>query len=236
MILALETGGGLASVALLEGLEVVAERAFRHHMSLSRDLMPAIDALLAQADVGCDAIEAVAVGLGPGSYTGLRIGVVTAKALSWASGRPVLGISSLAALVAPHLAPPETLLCAVLEARSGEFFTALFQRRDGDLQVRAEPTVLRAEELAERLSAYPGPVLLAGHAARCTRAFGQSPLASALAFSEFNEEPQARWVGRLADGRLRAGEGDDPLSLAPVYVRPPAPTLKRESQGMKDDG
>ena len=108
MILALETGGDLASMALLAGLDLAAERAFRHRMSLSRDLMPAVDELLAQAGVAWDEIEAVAVGLGPGSYTGLRIGVVTAKGLAWASGRPVLGISSLAALVAPHLAPPDT--------------------------------------------------------------------------------------------------------------------------------
>src|SRR5205809_901749 len=83
-----------------------AESAFRHRMSLSRDLMPRVETVIVQAGAGWEAIEAVAVGLGPGSYTGLRIGVVTAKALSWASGRPVLGISSLAALVAPQLAPP----------------------------------------------------------------------------------------------------------------------------------
>src|SRR5688572_21669057 len=105
MILAMETGGDLASLALLDGVEVVAERAFRHRMSLSRDLMPALDELRARAGAGWDDVQAVAVGLGPGSYTGLRIGVVTAKALAWASNRPLLGISSLAALVAPCLAP-----------------------------------------------------------------------------------------------------------------------------------
>jgi tRNA A37 threonylcarbamoyladenosine modification protein TsaB len=115
----------------------------------------------------------------------------------------------------------------VLEARPGEFFTALYQRCGSDLQVRAEPTVLRAEELAQRLSAYPGPVLVAGHAARCARAWEPSPVATALAASEFDEEPQARWVGRLAARRLRAGERDDPLALAPLYGRAPAPTLKR---------
>jgi tRNA threonylcarbamoyladenosine biosynthesis protein TsaB len=265
MILALETGGDLASVALLDGLDVVAERAFRHRMSLSRDLMPAIEALLAEARVVWADVEAVAVGLGPGSYTGLRIGVVTAKALAWASDRPVLGISSLAALVAPDLAPPEALLCAVLEARAGEFFTALYQRREGELQLRAEATLLRAEELAQRLSVYPGPVLVAGHTARFAQALGQatgdrrqatgeatgggsggarggdsrtaefeepelSPVAcrlsSAMAFTDFDEEPQARWVGRLAVRRLRAGERDDPVALAPLYGRAPAPTIR----------
>jgi tRNA threonylcarbamoyladenosine biosynthesis protein TsaB len=242
MILALETGGNLASVALLEGLDVAAERVFRHRMSLSRELMPAVETLLAEAGVAWGDVEAAAVGLGPGSYTGLRIGVVTAKALSWASGRPVLGISSLAALVAPHLAPPDALLCAVLEARAGEFFAALYQRRDGELQLRAEATVLRAEELAQRLSAYPGPVLAAGHTARFARALrargqeidtaGSSPLTPdpwPLAFTDFDEEPQARWVGRLAAARLRSGERDDPVALAPLYVRPPAPTIRREA-------
>lgn len=229
MILALETGGDLASLALLDGMDLVAERAFRHRMTLSRDLMPAVDELLAGAAVEWAQVDAVAVGLGPGSFTGLRIGVVTAKALAWAAGRPVLGISSLAALVAPHLAPPETLLCAVLEARAGEFFTALYQRRAGELQVRAEPTVLPAQELAERLAAYPGPVLIAGHGARWAGSLPSfSPGPWLLAWTGFDEEPQARWIGRLADGRLRAGERDDPAVLAPLYVRPPAPELKRQ--------
>jgi tRNA threonylcarbamoyladenosine biosynthesis protein TsaB len=227
MILAMETGGDLASVALLDGLDVVAECAFRHRMSLSRDLLPAIDALLGRAQSGWEDVEAVAVGLGPGSFTGLRIGVVTAKSLAWAADRPVLGISSLAALAAPHPVSPETLLCAVLEARAGEFFTALYQRRDEELQVRAEPTVLSAEELAARLGSYPGPVLVAGHAARfAASTLAEEGAATRLALPGLDEEPQARWIGRLANGRLRAGERDHPASLAPLYVRPPSPTLK----------
>src|SRR5260370_36616798 len=98
-------------------------------MSLSRGLMPAIEALLAEARVVWDDVEAVAAGLGPGSYTGLRIGVVTAKALAWASDRPGLGISSPAPLVAPHLAPPATLRCGVLGARAGGIFTGLCPAR-----------------------------------------------------------------------------------------------------------
>jgi tRNA threonylcarbamoyladenosine biosynthesis protein TsaB len=259
MILAMETGGELASLALLDGMDVVGERAFRHRMSLSKDLMPAADELLARAGAGWDDVEAVAVGLGPGSYTGLRIGVVTAKALAWASDRPILGISSLAALAAPHLAPPETLLCAVLEARAGEFFTALYQWRGSELQIRAEPTVLPAPELAERLAAYPGPVLVVGHSARFTQSMEretandraqtaegkgteEEPLSDAahpssliprsapLALTEFNEEPQARWIGRLAAARLRAGERDHPAALVPLYVRPPGVTIKPESK------
>src|SRR5436190_24364549 len=136
MILALETGGDLASVAVLDGLDVVAESAFRHRMSLSRDLLPTIDALLTRAQSGWEGIEAVAVGLGPGSFTGLRIGLVTAKSLAWAADRPVLGISSLAALVAPPPASPATFRSAVLEARPGEFLPAPSQGRDDELRAR----------------------------------------------------------------------------------------------------
>lgn len=260
MILALETGGDLASVALLDGADVVAERAFRHRMSLSSDLLPAIDRLLAAAEVQWAALEAVAVGLGPGSYTGLRIGLVTAKTLAWASDRPVLGISSLAALAAPYPAPADALLCAVLAARPGEFFTALYQRRGELLQIRAEATVLTTTELAGRLTSYPGPVVIAGHAARFLQATGDgrvpaervmatgategesiggdagsapvresaalSPDACRLSSLPIDEEPQARWIGRLAAQRLRAGERDHPAALVPLYVRPPSPTLK----------
>jgi tRNA threonylcarbamoyladenosine biosynthesis protein TsaB len=258
MILAMETGGDLASLALLDGVDVVAERAFRHRMSLSRDLLPAIDQLLAAAEVPWAAVEAVAVGLGPGSYTGLRIGLVTAKSLAWAADRPVVGISSLAALVAPYPAPVDALLCAVMQARTGEFFAALYQRRDETLQVRAEPTVLTTDELASRLVSYPGPVLLAGHVARFQEQAaaeaeseaagpesGPSALprpgslisgAPAVMTGTVDEEPQARWIGRLAVARLRAGERDHPAALAPAYVRAPSPTLKAEGKEQKAKG
>jgi tRNA threonylcarbamoyladenosine biosynthesis protein TsaB len=241
MILAMETGGELASLALLDDMEVVAEVAFRHRMQLSRNLLPEIEALLERVQVGWEAVEAVAVGLGPGSFTGLRIGVVTAKALAWASQRPVLGIASLSALVAPYEVSPETLLCAVLEARSGEFFTAAYQRRNGELLALTSPTVLTASELAGRLSDHPGPVLVAGHRARFARSIsrcdgssgegeaGVVPMLPSPVSMQIDEEPQARWVGRLAVERLRAGERDHPAALTPLYMRAPMPTLRHSS-------
>jgi tRNA threonylcarbamoyladenosine biosynthesis protein TsaB len=240
MILAMQTGGELASLAVLDGMDVAAEIAFRHHMQLSRDLLPEVDALLKRVPAGWEDVDAVAVALGPGSFTGARIGVVTAKSLAWASGRPVLGICSLAALAAPQHVPEETLLCAVLEARPGEFFTALYQRLDDELVTRSEPAVLAMSDLAARLGEYPGPVLVTGHRARFARSLGRGSstadedagvrkalgLPSAV---DFDEEPEARWVGRLAVARLRAGEVDHPARLAPLYVRAPMPTLKRPS-------
>jgi tRNA threonylcarbamoyladenosine biosynthesis protein TsaB len=223
-ILAIETTGPRADVAVVDGEGVVASTAFRHRMELSRLLMPRIDATLAMAGLTLAELDGIAVSLGPGSFTGIRIGVVTAKALAWAAGRPLAGVSTLESLAAAEVASPETLICAVAPARADELYAGLYQRSDGTLVTRAAPTVLTIDQLAARLAGYPGPVLLAGDAPeaaeRLLTSLGpraltrRSPAGPSAAAGAAGGRP------RLADG------GDDPLTLAPLYVRPSAAVAK----------
>jgi tRNA threonylcarbamoyladenosine biosynthesis protein TsaB len=235
-ILAIETTGPRAEVAVVDDAGVVASMAFQHRMELSRLLMPRIDATLEMAGMTLAELDGIAVSLGPGSFTGIRIGVVTAKALAWAAGRPLAGVPTLEALAAAEVASPETLICAVVPARADELYAALYQRAGGGAGVgrptraadavttRAAPTVLTIDQLAARLAGYPGPVLLAGDAPeaaeRLLSALGPRALARRPPAG-----PAAAWVAEMGRQRLAAG-GDDPATLAPLYVRPSAAVAK----------
>ena len=123
-------------------------------------LLVLVEDLLARADVGWDAVGRIAVGAGPGGFTGLRIGIATARALAQATGLPLVPVSSLAALAA-GVGPPAGAVAAVLDARRGEVFAAVY--RDGR-EVMA-PAALPPEALADRLLALDVPVRAVGDGA-----------------------------------------------------------------------
>jgi tRNA threonylcarbamoyladenosine biosynthesis protein TsaB len=212
----------------------LASETFEHRMDLAQWLMPRVDAVLDRAGIALGSLSGIAVSLGPGSYTGIRIGVVTAKALAYAAGLPLAGVPTLEALAAaaeasapvPAAAPAgaaDRLICAVIPARADEVYAALYQRSDGALITRAAVTVMRLEALTERLGRYPGSVLLAGDApemaARLAAALGPR-----LRAPEGPPGLLAPWVAALGRRRL-AGGGDDPATLAPLYVRAPTISL-----------
>lgn len=227
-ILTLETTGPIAEIAVVSSEAAPAVETFAHRMDLAQSLMPRLDALLAHAGVPLSSLDGIAVSLGPGSYTGIRIGVVTAKALAYAANIPLAGVPTLAALAeeadtAASNATRERLICALLPARADEYFVALYQRADGELRTRAAVTVMGREALAERLVRYPGSVLLAASSPDAA-----APLAAALgprAIVHVREEATlALAVAALGRRRLAEG-GDDPATLAPLYVRAPTVTL-----------
>lgn len=147
----IESATEVCSVALVEESGLRAERTLRAPMRALEWLLPAIDGMLRDAGLGPDAVEGVAVSVGPGSFTGLRIGIATAQA--WARGRglPACGVSTLEAMAAA--VPAGDAVAPILDARRGEVTAALFVRR-GDEWVRAvEDTTGPAEQIVARFRA-----------------------------------------------------------------------------------
>ena len=227
-LLALETSTMTASLAVQGGARAVA---FDHAVgSHSDDLLALIDRALGEAGLALADLDAVAVGAGPGSFTGLRIGMATAKGLCFAAGRPLWAVSSLAALAldAAHAAGAAAggaLLVPVLDARRGEVFAGFF-RAEGDRVIAlAEEQVVPAAALAARVAevrgaASLGATLLAGDALAVhgdALAAAGAPLAGARA------TPSASSVAHLAI----AGERVDALRAGtPVYIRPSEAEVK----------
>lgn len=219
-LLAIETATATGGVALLEGgrlVEEISDHVPRRHLEW---LAPAIRRILDHAGWTPASVAGVGVSVGPGSFTGLRIGIATAAAWARARGVPVVGVPTLAVLAAGVTA--SGLICPALDARRGEVAAGLF-RSDGGVPIRVtEDFVGSVEAALDRLP--PGePVVFAGDALNRYQEVILSRR-GALATLAPPEQwaPRAAMVGRLAWLRLSRGDGDDPYLLHPVYARPPA--------------
>ena len=210
MTVATDASGAAATVAPeVRVLSTASHVDARGHGAF---LAPAIAGCLAGAGLGVEALDGVAVGTGPGLYTGLRIGMATAAALAWARGIPVAGVGGLDAMVLAARREPALArvpLVAVLDARRGQWFhaTATAPRDTAIAVAPLTPAVGDAAAVAAALAA----------AGADARAVGEVPaeLAGALTAPL---RPDAADVVRLAVPVLRAG-GVDPAALAPVYLR-----------------
>src|SRR3990172_1266934 len=211
-VLALETATLAGGVALLDGARVVGQYLLDVRVTHSERLMVAVDRLLADAGWRPEDLEGLAVSVGPGSFTGLRIGLSTVKGLALALAIPVAAVPTLDAMAA--MLPWATLpVCPVLDARKGEVYAALYRwdgaamRRDGDY------LAIAPDALAARLGEPTG--LLGDRAA-----LGRSPHARAA--PPPCQAPSPAWVGWLGLERLGAGRAGAPGGPGPVLPRPPA--------------
>ena len=128
-ILGIDTSTPIGSVALIDGESLVAEHTLNIMKAHSSRLMPAIDTVLKWGDITADELDGCAVGIGPGSFTGIRIGIATIKSLCYALDKPIIGVSTLEA-IAYNLRWTEGLICPILDARRNESYGAIF--RGGD--------------------------------------------------------------------------------------------------------
>ena len=152
-MLGIETATVMGGVALVSGGgDLLGEITLRNHESHSERMLPALEWLLATLGLSLRDCEAVAVSQGPGSFTGLRAGVATAKGLSFSLRVPLFGIPTLEALAA-NAPPGEGPLCAVLNARRGEVFRALFERRHDELRRLGPDSLMPLGALADELPA-----------------------------------------------------------------------------------
>ena len=234
LLLAVESSGAEPSVALLRGGELVAERRAPAHRPGSETLLPAIDALLRRARCAPAEIAAFAVCVGPGSFTGLRVGVATVKGLAFGSDAPVAPVGSLAALA---LRAPRTrdAIVAVIDARRDEVYAAGFAR-DGDELVPGDlPEGLYApEELAARL---PERCVLVGDGV----AVCGEPVRAALGPAVRLLPPprgrvRARDVARLGLRLLERGLCVDSADLVPRYLRRAEAEVRRTGNRTEPPG
>ncbi len=219
--LAIDTATAVGSVALLERDRLVSELLERVPQRHLEWLAPAIQHVLTGAGWHPGEIEAVAVTSGPGSFTGLRIGIATATAWARARGIPLVAVSTLETVA--EGVDTDAVICPLLDARRGEVAAAAFDRRNGVLHRLIDDIV---GPLADMLARLPvgRPVVFAGDVvgslASALRAHPQAILAP-----EAQWTPRASMAGRLAWRRLARGEHDDPYRLRPGYVRGAGITL-----------
>jgi tRNA threonylcarbamoyladenosine biosynthesis protein TsaB len=219
-ILGLDTATRTGSVGLLDGDRVVWERSSRASPGHGRMLGRLVDEALRGAGWTVSALDAIAVSIGPGSFTGLRVGLSLAKGLAFVARIPVLPVPTLSALASVAGAEPGELVCPMLDARKGEVYGALYEV-DGprSLLPLGTPVLARPEELLARVDDRPCRVL--GDAVEL---YGEAiaarlgPRALVLPFTHYH--PRGGAVARAGAAAAALG-GPALATLEPAYVRAP---------------
>ena len=222
-ILAADTSTNIASVALADGPAILAEYTVEVTNMHTARLIPLIDELLWSAGCSLEELDALCVGLGPGSFTGVRIGVSTLKSMSYALQKPLVGVCTLDAL-AFGLRQAGTPICAMLDARRREVYAAVYHSpptRDSDI------LCVSMHELVEQL---PEPTLLVGSGADVYREQLEELAGERIHFAEpVFGVPRAALLTQIALSRVVDGTTDDFMAITPIYVRKPEAEVQYES-------
>lgn len=236
MTLGIETATSAASLALLAGDgQLLAEATFVARRTMAERLAPALDVLLAWVDRAPADLEAVAVGLGPGSFTSLRVGLATAKGIASALGCPIVGVGSLEALASAAPLKLRQPVCAVIAAPKRFVYAALYARQEGrPANCLLGPARLPIDELAARLAAVGQPVAVTGALPADDRALLEA--AGCVFAAAYHSVPRAATVAHLGQRRLIAGEADSVATLTPWYVEPSEPEVRLGVAFARSDG
>ena len=220
LILCIETGTDICSVGIARDGELVSLRESAEGRDHAKHVGVFVDELLRETGIAPDELDAVAVGMGPGSYTGLRIGVSFAKGLCYGLQIPLVAIGSLDALAEVAIednkagildveAWGEALLCPMVDARRMEVYTRLYNAK-GEPQSDVKAEIINEESFAS-VRATKQLVIFGNGAAKCREVLSDA--------TYIDVAPSARGLARLAEQRLQAGQTEDIAYFEPFYLK-----------------
>ena len=221
LFLALDTTTSVCSASLGDKDKLLAEGMLNIKKTHSQRLMPLIISLFAQSGIGKESLSGIAVTIGPGGFTGVRIGLATAKGLSQGLGIPVIGVMTLDALAEAGSFYPG-FICPVLDARKGQVYTALYEGGRGKLQRVEHAAALTPAELSERLKDYRGEILFLGDA--LDNEGLKEEIISLVGNRYVEAPPELRWIrsSLVLKKGIKQWEEEGPMplySLKPLYLR-----------------
>lgn len=228
LVLGIESSAGPASAAVVQDGQLLGEFFVHTKQTHSQTLLPMVEALLESLSLSCGDLERIAVANGPGSFTGVRIGVACVKGIAFPLELPCCGVSTLEAIAFGALGCEGNILCATMDARCGQVYNALFQAEQGRLERLTADRAVSIRELGEECKKYGERLLLLGDGAL-------------LCHKEF-----AVWGAKLAPERIRfqhaasvafLGAQGDAVSaeeLLPAYLR--LPQAERELRAKQEKG
>jgi len=224
-VLGIETATPTGSIALIDDEEIIFEYSYQGKLEHSAWLMPSIDRLLKDAAFTCQEIEGIAVSSGPGSFTGLRIGISTVKGLVQGLGIPVVGVSTLDSLAA-NLPYADKIICPVLDAKKKEVYTALYKINKETSKRLTDYLVIPPQKLIEMILE---PTIFLGSGLKLyLEQIKQSLKDKEVYFAHSSLWlPRASNLALLGLRELKAGKQEDIYSFTPLYLRK-APEIKRQ--------
>lgn len=214
LVLALESSAKAASVAIMQDDTLICQYSQCSGLTHSRTLLPMVEDMLKNTDTLLADVDLIAVAHGPGSFTGIRIGVSTVKGLAWASDKKCVGVSTLAAM-AWHGVSAGGLICPVMDARRSQVYNALFKIKDGCPERLCADRAIALSELAAELKAMNREVFLVGDGAALSYEYLDNE-SIACRVAPQNLLYQSAWGVGMEALRSKPGTADD---LLPVYLR-----------------
>ncbi len=227
LVLGIETSTPQASVAIGSEQGIVASALVARGATYNEFLLPAVRFCLDQSGLGYRNLGGIAVGLGPGLFSGMRVGIATAKALAQTLSVPIVGMASLD-LVAYEVRHTNKTICAVLDARRHEVFHAFYRSSPGGVQRMTEYRVESPSRLAVGIESRPEDVLLVGNGALLYREAFEDLGPVAEVASMARAFPTATALVELALSRMFREDFDSLFELKPLYLRRSAKAIQWE--------
>ena len=218
LILAFETTAKAGSVALLDETKLLGESYQNTGLTHSQTLMVMAEDLLRSCGKTVADVTAVAVAEGPGSFTGVRIGVAAAKGMSWGGELPCYGVSTLEAM-ALTLGAWQGYVCPCMDARRSQVYNALFYVNCGALERVTEDRAISLAELKTELEHIDGPIFLVGDGAALAYKTLSADISELILPPEHRQHQRASGVALAAAAKIAAGQPGDGNALTPNYLR-----------------
>ncbi|MBQ9797723.1 MAG: tRNA (adenosine(37)-N6)-threonylcarbamoyltransferase complex dimerization subunit type 1 TsaB [Clostridia bacterium] len=231
-VLALDSTALVASVALCEDGKLLGELTLNNGNTHSQTLLPMVEFLLKQFDMTPGDVDLFAATVGPGSFTGVRIGAATLKGLAFGTNKPCAAVSTLEAL-AYNLKDFDGLICPVMNARRKQVYTALFRASNGHLTRLMDDSAIAIAELDEKLREFDEPVRLCGDGYDITEELLTHPI---IPVSERYRHQSAFSAAEVALQKHQNGDVGTDLNLSPVYLRLSQAERERAERQAVDTG
>lgn len=218
-ILAIDTSTAVAAVALMDDEKLLGEYTINNKKTHSQKLMVLIKEMLDNLEVKPSDIDVFAASIGPGSFTGLRIGVTTAKAMAYATAKPVIGVPTLDAL-AYNVVTSSFIICPILDARNNQVFTALYEVKDKMPERITEYLGIPVSELVQMIKEKNKKVIFTGDAIDLHKTYFMSKLGENCEFAPLADKLQrAASVAEIALKKVKEGKFESSFELVPFYLR-----------------
>ena len=218
-LLAIDTSSAYASIALFDGRAVIAEETWLAQRRHDDRLFPSIEALLAQSGMPLSSLRLIAVAIGPGSFTGVRVGIAAAQGIARGSGAACVGVETLDVIAHPFAALGRRV-CAIVPAGRGEHYAGMYRARHGSFERTTPILVGTVSDLARHVAM---DTVFAGEIDGATAAELHDLIGpNAVIPSSASLTRRAGHLAELGWARAAGGATVDPAQLEPLYIRPPA--------------
>ncbi len=218
-VLGIDTSTKVATIAIIDEEELIGEYSLSKDMSHSEKLMPMVKEVLENIDLKIGDIDLYTVGLGPGSFTGLRIGAATIKSFAHLFNKPIIGVSTLESL-AYNLYLSKATIMPMLDARRDRVYTALYTFQGSDIREIEASQILEIKDIGEKLKEYEN-IIVNGPGSSVYREEIKKALGDKVQFASSGQNiSRAVSICELALEKYRKGQRDDFFTLTPDYIRP----------------